>query len=77
MNLVVKKDPETGKNRTINLGAKGTMKLGPGDRIIINSPGGGAYGVEDGQVDTMATVPLTVHHERGSVNAYRMRQETN
>ncbi|KAF1344993.1 5-oxoprolinase [Delphinella strobiligena] len=77
LNLVIRKDPETGEERTVNLGAKGTMKLGKGDRVIVNSPGGGAYGAEDGVTEAVATTLTTEHHTRGSVDAYRMRQETN
>lgn len=44
LNLVVKKDEKTGTGRVVNLGSKGTMKLGKGDRIIIHTPGGGAWG---------------------------------
>ncbi|SDA05939.1 BZ3501_MvSof-1269-A2-R1_Chr5-2g07892 [Microbotryum saponariae] len=44
------------KPRTINLGGKATVKMGRGDRIIIETPGGGGWGkvgegrkVEDGK----------------------------
>lgn len=43
VNLIVRKDEE-GRESTINLGAKATTRLGPGDRVIIQSPGGGAWG---------------------------------
>ncbi|OIW26936.1 hydantoinase B/oxoprolinase [Coniochaeta ligniaria NRRL 30616] len=44
VNLVVRRDPESGRTDVINLGAKATTKLGEGDRVIIQSPGGGAWG---------------------------------
>lgn len=76
LNLVVKLDQETGEERIVNLGAKGTMKLGKGDRVIINSPGGGAYGtVKDSPSQAKISAPVAL--TRGSVDAYKMRQETN
>ncbi|KAH8904699.1 hydantoinase B/oxoprolinase [Coniochaeta sp. PMI_546] len=44
VNLVVRRDPDSGRTDVINLGAKATTKLGQGDRVIIQSPGGGAWG---------------------------------
>jgi 5-oxoprolinase (ATP-hydrolysing) len=44
VNLVVRRDPDSGRTDVINLGAKATTKLGAGDRVIIQSPGGGAWG---------------------------------
>lgn len=35
-----------GETRTINLGGKSTVKMGAGDRIVIMTPGGGAWGKE-------------------------------
>ncbi|KAJ4371203.1 hypothetical protein N0V83_004419 [Neocucurbitaria cava] len=43
VNLIVRKDEE-GRESIVNLGAKSTTKLGKGDRVIIQSPGGGAWG---------------------------------
>lgn len=48
LNLVIKTDPVTGIEKTVNLGAKGTMRLERGDRIVIYTPGGGGYGLENG-----------------------------
>jgi N-methylhydantoinase B/oxoprolinase/acetone carboxylase alpha subunit len=54
-NLWVKKarqadaDWEEGKEnppRVINLGGKATVKMGAGDRIVIETPGGGGWGQE-------------------------------
>lgn len=44
LNSVLMKDLMTDKMRTVNLGAKATTKLGPGERVIIESPGGGGWG---------------------------------
>ena len=47
LNLVRMVDKMTGKMRLVNLGAKATTRLGPGESIIIESPGGGAWGSLD------------------------------
>jgi 5-oxoprolinase (ATP-hydrolysing) len=39
----VRKDEE-GKESIVNMGAKATTSLDSGDRVIIQSPGGGAWG---------------------------------
>ncbi|OLN97952.1 Uncharacterized protein C11D3.15-like protein 1 [Colletotrichum chlorophyti] len=44
VNLVIVRDDSTGKDRVVNLGAKATTKLRAGERVIIQSPGGGAWG---------------------------------
>jgi 5-oxoprolinase (ATP-hydrolysing) len=41
-NLWIKKN-----GRVINLGGKNTAMMGAGDRIVIQSPGGGAWGAKD------------------------------
>jgi 5-oxoprolinase (ATP-hydrolysing) len=46
VNLIVRKDEE-GRESIVNLGAKATARLGSGDRVIIQSPGGGAWGSID------------------------------
>jgi 5-oxoprolinase (ATP-hydrolysing) len=43
-NLWVKVDPEDGSTRTISLGGKASIMAGVGDRVIIQTPGGGGYG---------------------------------
>ena len=45
-NLIVKKDEERGE-MAVNLGAKGTTRLGKGERVIIHSPGGALEVVGD------------------------------
>ncbi|KAF3034339.1 hypothetical protein E8E12_006210 [Didymella heteroderae] len=46
VNLIVRKDEEGGEI-IVNLGAKATTRLISGDRVIIQSPGGGAWGSID------------------------------
>jgi 5-oxoprolinase (ATP-hydrolysing) len=79
LNLVIMKDEYSEEKRVINLGAKGTIKLGQGDRIVINSPGGGGWGaVEEGGADEVAGKKEQMKIlAGGSVNAYKARQETN
>ena len=43
VNLIVRKDGN-GKEQVVNLGAKATTRLTSGERVIIQSPGGGAWG---------------------------------
>ncbi|WWC86388.1 uncharacterized protein L201_001264 [Kwoniella dendrophila CBS 6074] len=48
LNLWVKQPKEeNGKVRTINVGGKGTMQFGTGDRLILHTPGGGGWGAPD------------------------------
>jgi 5-oxoprolinase (ATP-hydrolysing) len=44
-NIWIRKDPVTGSTRRIALGPRKTSQFGPGDRIIISTPGGGGWGV--------------------------------
>ncbi|KJZ71008.1 hypothetical protein HIM_09619 [Hirsutella minnesotensis 3608] len=44
VNHIHKTDPKTGKRLLINLGAKATTRLGPGDSVVIQTPGGGGWG---------------------------------
>ncbi|TPX11311.1 uncharacterized protein E0L32_001129 [Thyridium curvatum] len=44
LNLWIRRDPEDGSVRTINLGGKATAHMNAGDRIIVLTPGGGGYG---------------------------------
>ncbi|KPM38671.1 Uncharacterized protein C11D3.15 [Neonectria ditissima] len=46
INLVIVDDIMTGKKKTVNLGAKATTKLQPGESVIVETPGGGAWGSE-------------------------------
>ncbi|KAJ0385257.1 hypothetical protein COL922a_006766 [Colletotrichum nupharicola] len=42
--VIVRDDMKNGEVRVVNLGAKATTKLRAGERVIIQSPGGGAWG---------------------------------
>lgn len=44
LNLWITRDEETGEERTVNLGGKNTVKVKRGDRIVVMTPGGGAWG---------------------------------
>jgi 5-oxoprolinase (ATP-hydrolysing) len=44
-NLWIKIDPEDGTTRTISMGGRASIMAGVGDRVIIQTPGGGGYGV--------------------------------
>ncbi len=44
LNLWVTRDEETGEERRVNLGGKNTVKVKRGDRVVIMTPGGGAWG---------------------------------
>lgn len=49
-NLWVRRDANgQGKDRTVNLGGKTTVKFNRGDRIVIMTPGGGGWGREEGK----------------------------
>ncbi|KZF20095.1 putative 5-oxoprolinase [Xylona heveae TC161] len=43
-NLWIRKDPFDATTRTISLGGKATVMMNKGDRIIVQTPGGGGYG---------------------------------
>lgn len=45
VNLIVRKD-EQGEESTVNMGGKATAKLDKGERVVIMTPGGGAWGKE-------------------------------
>lgn len=40
---------ETG-TRDINIGGKATVFMGKGDRLLIETPGGGAWGISEGEL---------------------------
>ncbi|XP_072948342.1 5-oxoprolinase [Epargyreus clarus] len=63
--------------RLINLGGKASVEAYPGDKYIMNSPGGGGYGPVDKQSDTdKLTGQFSQFMERGSVYEYRSAQES-
>ncbi|XP_062859373.1 5-oxoprolinase [Trichomycterus rosablanca] len=66
--------------RLLNLGAKTSVSLEPGDRFVLHSPGGGGYGNEDEEEkhppSTKRQCTGQVFTERGSVYEYRRAQES-
>ncbi|XP_049879808.1 5-oxoprolinase [Pectinophora gossypiella] len=73
--------------RLINVGGKASIEAYPGDKYIMNSPGGGGYGTpDDNRTTGAATATLgateratpagAVLVERGSVFEYRRAQES-
>ncbi|XP_045505290.1 5-oxoprolinase [Colias croceus] len=63
--------------RLINLGGKASIEAYPGDKYIMNSPGGGGYGVPGTAVpEVQRHEQLNKFVERGSVYEYRSAQES-
>jgi 5-oxoprolinase (ATP-hydrolysing) len=50
-NIWVRKDPVTGATRKVSLGPRKTSHFAAGDRIIIQTPGGGGYGSKPSEDD--------------------------
>ena len=51
--------------RHVNIGGKGTVFMGKGDRLLIETPGGGGWGV--GAEDAPSGKSLAVWEARGSL----------
>lgn len=71
-NTLVEKMGE-GEERLVNIGGRKDFQVREGDRVIIETPGGGGYGVaEEGaeRIEILRTEP-----EAGFTNSYQMRQE--
>ncbi|XP_052759152.1 5-oxoprolinase [Galleria mellonella] len=64
--------------RLINLGGKASIEAYPGDKYIMNSPGGGGYGRPSEAVDQGDATRSNYSEflERGSVYEYRSAQES-
>ncbi|KAF9390757.1 hypothetical protein CPC16_004839 [Podila verticillata] len=60
--------------RTVNLSGKNTAHVKAGDRLLICTPGGGAWGALDGSAPQVAHVGQQAF-ARGSVNEYQALQE--
>ncbi|GAA6038543.1 hypothetical protein JCM8097_004622 [Rhodosporidiobolus ruineniae] len=60
------KENSASDSRTINLGGKATVRMGKGDRIIIETPGGGAWGKEGEEKKVEKRQPHGRHDPRGS-----------
>lgn len=63
--------------RQISIGGKNTVSVGAGDRLIIETPGGGGYGLKDdtGAKDASQQLPLFVPIAGGSVEVARSLAE--
>lgn len=63
--------------RTVNLSGKNTAHVKAGDRLMICTPGGGAWGaIQDGAQPAVAAVSGSQQtFSRGSVNEYQALQE--
>ncbi|NXX64009.1 OPLA oxoprolinase, partial [Scopus umbretta] len=73
LNLLLRRD-----GRTINLGAKTSVPVEPGDVFRLQTPGGGGFGCPgDGADPEEATEPPAPRSfaERGSLFEYRRAQE--
>ncbi|XP_028029518.1 5-oxoprolinase [Bombyx mandarina] len=63
--------------RIINLGGKASVDAYPGDKYIMNSPGGGGYGPPaESSSDEQTDKQYSAFIERGSVYEYRSAQES-
>ncbi|KAK2747079.1 hypothetical protein FQN55_005349 [Onygenales sp. PD_40] len=76
-NMWMRRNGETGEESVVSLGAKATVKMGRGDRIVLHTPGGGAWGVEGGEEAKVNGVGKEQFLAKGSVDRYRSIQETN
>ncbi|EDN08864.1 5-oxoprolinase [Histoplasma mississippiense (nom. inval.)] len=75
-NLWVRRDKATGDEMVVSLGAKATVAMSKGDRIVVHTPGGGAWGSVDEKRNVNKIVP-DQFLAKGSVDRYRAIQETN
>ncbi|MCJ8738120.1 hypothetical protein PDJAM_G00031930, partial [Pangasius djambal] len=69
--------------RVLNLGAKTSVSLQPGDRFVLHTPGGGGYGTEEEEEEeekqhssSKQRSSTRAFAERGSVYEYRRAQES-
>ncbi|KAJ5652755.1 hypothetical protein N7507_010181 [Penicillium longicatenatum] len=79
-------DGQRGKNtwitkagRRINVGGKNSVRVQPGDRFVIETPGGGGYGapgeVDRSSIDESTVMPSFVPVANGSISASRSLAE--
>lgn len=60
-------EEESSGERTINIGGKATVWMGKGDKLLIETPGGGAWGATPTKSQERGTEYLNVWEPRGSV----------
>ncbi|KAG0179024.1 hypothetical protein DFQ28_003589 [Apophysomyces sp. BC1034] len=65
-----------GETRTLNLSGKNSATFGKGDRIIINTPGGGGYGTPDAKALRGVKRPFEYIKASGSLGAYKSMSES-
>ncbi|OJD12485.1 hypothetical protein AJ78_06925 [Emergomyces pasteurianus Ep9510] len=75
-NLWVRRSEVTGDERMVSLGGKATVAMGKGDRIVLHTPGGGAWGSGDEERKVNRAVK-DLFLAKGSVDRYKTIQETN
>ncbi|KAL7269300.1 hypothetical protein RUND412_008047 [Rhizina undulata] len=75
LNLWVRK--VKGGERIINLGGKNTAAMKPGERIIVNTPGGGGYGKVEDKREPVKVVDPRHAWRGGSLASRAFTQETN
>jgi len=66
-------------SRVINLGGKNTARMLAGDRMIVNTPGGGGYGKPSERDLARKRSPMDPRHAwrgKGSISTYIDMQET-
>ncbi len=66
------------EGRVINLGGKNTVRVEPGDRLAIHTPGGGGFGdagLKNINTSTISSNP-TLRMTSGSLNQYVLNQES-
>ncbi|GAA97881.1 uncharacterized protein L969DRAFT_89715 [Mixia osmundae IAM 14324] len=61
-------DDEHAQARMINIGGKQTVKMGRGDRILVKTPGGGAYGAPSDDQEPQERVNAHEPMTRGSLS---------
>ncbi|CAK7206259.1 hypothetical protein SEUCBS139899_009046 [Sporothrix eucalyptigena] len=71
-NLYIRKECDGGE-RVINIGGKQELDVAAGDRVVVYTPGGGAWGKPtDGPPLVEARVPLPAFEARGSVHEWTL-----
>jgi 5-oxoprolinase (ATP-hydrolysing) len=54
-------------SRDINIGGKATVWMGKGDRMLIETPGGGAWGMTEADAESEEVKHVRAWEPRGSV----------
>lgn len=64
--------------RWVNMGSKNMVRMEPGDRCVIHTPGGGGWGIQEGESHVNGTQNGAIQYPRasGSVDAFMTSQAT-